>query len=202
MDVEVLSSDQVTHLISRQEGHYIDYKSKLIPPSGLTKPLSAFANADGGELLIGVEEPSKGVYVWDGFTRPEDANGHIQSLESYFPYGNDFNYEFLEDPNGKGIVLRIAVLKTRDIRKSSDGVIYIRRGAQSLPVTEDAKIRKLELAKGSSLAFGCDSRIGSPDDRERAPSLPTAGPRQVDGRARRLLRSTATPSPAFPLLCA
>jgi ATP-dependent DNA helicase RecG len=148
MNTEPVTRVQVEHLTSRQEGHFLDYKSKQIKPSKLTKTLSAFANADGGELLIGVEEPSEGVYVWDGFARTEDANGHVQHLEEFFPYGNDFIYEFLEDSDGKGIVLRISVLKTRDIRPASDNIVYIRRGAQSLPVIDDAKIRELQLAKG------------------------------------------------------
>lgn len=148
MEVEKLLRQQVAHLLARQEGHFLDNKSRFITPKKLTKSLSAFANADGGELMIGISESTKGLFIWEGFSKLEDANGHIQHLEEYFPYGADFNYEFLEHPDGLGIVLRIAVLKTRDIRKSSDGVIYVRRGAQSLPITDDDRIRELLLAKG------------------------------------------------------
>ncbi|MET0148970.1 MAG: RNA-binding domain-containing protein, partial [Acidimicrobiales bacterium] len=75
MDVSSISSEQAVHLLARSEGHFIDNKSIEIGPAKLTKALSAFANADGGELLVGIDEPTPGQFAWRGFARPEDANG-------------------------------------------------------------------------------------------------------------------------------
>ncbi len=84
MTESVITTDQVRALLAREEGHFLDYKSKEVSPAKLTKALNAFANADGGELMVGIRESSPGVFVWDGFNRIEDANGHIQHLEQSF----------------------------------------------------------------------------------------------------------------------
>jgi ATP-dependent DNA helicase RecG len=143
-----ISSAQAKYFLARGEGHFVDNKSRAISPGKLTKALSAFANADGGELLVGVTEVSKGSFEWDGFESVEGANGHIQHLEEHFPYGGDFTYEFLEARGLPGLVLRIQVFKTRDIRAASDGRSYIRRGAQSLPVDGDVALTNLRRSKG------------------------------------------------------
>ena len=53
-----ITAEEVAKLLARQEGHFLDMKGKRIAPAKLTRSISAFANADGGELLIGVEEDS------------------------------------------------------------------------------------------------------------------------------------------------
>lgn len=133
------------------ESHFFDIKSRDIAPGKLTKTLSAFANADGGELYIGVEEDKvKKTRTWRGFDSDEDANGHLQIFETLFPLGNDFQYEFVSMPGMAGKLLHVNVLKTQDIKYASDGVIYIRRGAQGLPVNNPDKIKLLEYDKGIS----------------------------------------------------
>lgn len=122
----------------------MDRKSRDIAPARLTKTLSAFANADGGELSIGIEDDGR----WRGFATPEDANGHIQALESLFPLGGDVHYEFLAADGEHGIVLHVVVLKTQGIKAASDGVAYLRRGAQNLPVDSPEGLERLRRDKG------------------------------------------------------
>ena len=50
----------------------------------------------------------------------------------------------------KGFVLQIDIAKTPDIRAASDGIAYVRRGAQSLPQTSADQIKRLEYSKGIS----------------------------------------------------
>jgi ATP-dependent DNA helicase RecG len=157
-----ISQEQADNLLSRDEGHFQDNKSTQIAPGRLTKGLSAFANADGGELFVGFSEPAPGVFTWDGLADIEDFNGHIQHLEETFPYSGDFQYEFLQCAAYAGVVFHITVLKTRDMRRASDGKYYIRRGAQSLPVTSDDQLRQLQRAKG--LISQEDETVGAPTD--------------------------------------
>lgn len=147
--VEKIDRPALNRLVKRGEGHFLDFKSKDIKPSKLTKTLSAFANADGGELYIGIEERSS-KFFWRGFDSVEDANGHIQAIESLFPFSSYFRYSFLQIDSLKTFVLQVDISKTPDIRKASDGIVYLRRGAQSLPQTDDAQIRRLEFSKGVS----------------------------------------------------
>ncbi|MFM9845854.1 MAG: ATP-binding protein [Hyphomicrobiaceae bacterium] len=111
--------------------------------------MSAFANADGGELFLGVEdEAPTPIERWNGFQNSEEANGHIQAFEQCFPLGNYFRYGFLQCEGLLGLLLHVEILKTPDIRAASDGRIYLRRGAQSLPQGSDAQIARLRLNKG------------------------------------------------------
>lgn len=150
IDVSEITDKQLQEVLSYTEGHFVDVKAREIKPAKLTRTISAFANADGGEVYIGIAEgitlpfPHK----WDGFSKPEDANGHIQIFEQLFPLGEDYIYTFLSHPDQTGLILQVIVRKTKAIVKASDGVPYIRRGAQNLPVDTPAKLAVLERNKG------------------------------------------------------
>jgi ATP-dependent DNA helicase RecG len=149
VEITTITAAQFAELIARGEGHFLDFKAKAVSPSKLTKALSAFANADGGELLIGVLD--SGAYAakrWSGFANVEEANGHIQTFEKFFPLGTYFKYQFLKSDPLPGLVLHVEILKTPDIRPASDGVIYLRRGAQSIPQTAEEEITRLRFNKG------------------------------------------------------
>lgn len=139
---------QRVKILQSQEDHFRDFKSKQIKPAKLTKSLSAFANADGGDLYIGIEEDKvNGIMLWRGFENIEEANGFIQIFEKLFPLGQEFSYEFLK-VSDSGLVLHINVHKTVDIKKASDNRVYIRRGAQNLPVDIEEDLRRLRMNKG------------------------------------------------------
>ena len=145
-----VSRDEVSRILDLDESHFIDVKSSAIAPSKLTRTLSAFANADGGELFIGVEENKHArKKTWQGFPSQEDANGHIQIFDKLFPLGEDFSYEFLVPPQPKnGLVLHVTVQKTREIKIASDGKPYIRRGAQNQPADAPDALARLQRNKG------------------------------------------------------
>jgi ATP-dependent DNA helicase RecG len=79
---------------------------------------------------------------------PEDANGHLQAFEPLYPLGNGYSYSFLRSPVEKGLVLKIDVEKSRDVKSASDGKVYIRRGAMNLPVDTDEALTRLKRNKG------------------------------------------------------
>jgi ATP-dependent DNA helicase RecG len=145
-----ITDKQLQEVLSFTEGHFSDVKAKEIKPSKLTRTISAFANADGGELYVGISEgatlpfPDK----WQGFADPEDANAHLQVFEELFPLGEDYSYSFLSHPSNTGVVLQAVVKKTRAVVRASGGIPYIRRGAQNLPVDTEAKLALLERNKG------------------------------------------------------
>lgn len=149
LSIQAVTHTQRERILALVEGHFADLKAKEIAPAKLTKTVSAFANADGGEVYIGVaEDKTTGQRTWEGFADPEAANGHIQAFEALFPLGRDFSYNFLSSVAAPGLVLQVLVHKTRDIKRATDGVPYLRRGAQSLPIDTPEKLRRLELDKG------------------------------------------------------
>ncbi len=147
IDTLRIDSDQGEQILNLREGHFCDKKAIEIKPSKLTKAISAFANADGGELFVGIDEES-GNFSWRGFADEEDANAHLAVFDSLFPLGYGFEYEFLESPELPGYVLHVIVHRSASISRASDGIAYLRRGAASNPVTTDAGIRALERDKG------------------------------------------------------
>ena len=153
MAIEVIeiTDEERDCILEEHEGHFLDLKSIDIRPARLTETLSAFANATGGELYVGIDEKVKGkksIREWRGFPNVEAANGHIQTIEEFFPIGRYCNWTFIQCKNSTGLILKIEVKKTREVKKASDGTAYLRRGAQNLPVNTPEKIRRLELNKG------------------------------------------------------
>ena len=66
------------------------------------------------------------------------------------PFEMYYDVEFLKHPTFNTYVLRITIFKTPSIVYTTDGKVYIRKGAQSLPVDTIEKLRRLELDKGIS----------------------------------------------------
>lgn len=149
VDVERISDSQAEKIIQTAEGQFSDVKAIEIPPAKLTKHISAFANTDGGDLYIGIDEDKQnGSRAWRGFENEEAANGHLQAFEELFPLGTDFQYEFLRCDSKPGFVMHAQVNKTHGIAYASNKIAYIRRGAQSLPADTAEKLKRLEYAKG------------------------------------------------------
>jgi ATP-dependent DNA helicase RecG len=149
-EIEITGGER-DRLLTLEEGHFADLKSTHVPPKKLAKTISAFANAAGGEVYVGIDEDeffgAKTRY-WRGFADQEAANGHLQSLEALFPLGAEFSYEFLRAPGSPGLVLHVSVQRTPQIARAHDKKVYVRRGAQNLEVTGEAAFNRLRLDKG------------------------------------------------------
>lgn len=148
-----INVEQFNTLSNLSEGHFQDAKGKRIKPAKLTKTVSAFANSSGGELYVGMEEVVDALgrrFVWRGFENEEAANGIIQTVEGLSPLGKHYEAVFLETEEAPGLVLQLTVFKSPDVLKASNGKVYIRRGAQNLPIEGDEAMQRLRLDKGLS----------------------------------------------------
>lgn len=155
-------------ILKLEEGHFSELKSIDIQPSKLTQTISAFANSDGGEIYIGVDEVgAQKERKWRGFPNVETANNHINVFEQLFPLGKDFDYTFLKCDVENGLVLQVQIQKTPDIKLATDGFPYIRRGAQKIRVADPAAMKRLEYTKGinsfesETIATGVDAVTNS-----------------------------------------
>jgi ATP-dependent DNA helicase RecG len=144
--VTELDFEEADRLLAAVEGHFKDNKSIEITPAKITRTVSAFANAEGGEILVGLDEDN-GVFSWRGFEDPEAANGLIATIEPLYPLGSGIVYEFLRSAERHGFVLRIDVPKSAEIRVATDGKAYVRRGAQNLQAVGEA-LERLRRTKG------------------------------------------------------
>lgn len=148
-DEEKINEKRVGELLNIEEDYFNDLKAKEIAPAKLSETVSAFANASGGDIFVGIREDLKNhTRQWDGFIHIEDANQIIQMLENLAALQNYYIITFLKHPIYNTYVLQITVLKALDIIYATNEKAYIRKNAQKLPVDTDEKMRRLELDKG------------------------------------------------------
>lgn len=150
MAIEI-SDEQKDVILQIEEGHFHDLKRKEIAPAKLSRSVSAMANAAGGELYVGVEEYERAgmkVRAWNGFVDAEAANPFLQMLHSVAPLADFIETVFLSHPSSVGQVLKIEIRKNSTLVGSTDGTVYLRKGAQNLPVPEGDAMERLRLDKG------------------------------------------------------
>lgn len=152
MQTRLVSEEEAYDLSIRDESHFFDRKAMAISGRGVQKIVVAFANADGGEVLIGIadnnDEPDPNKR-WQGATKIEDLNSHLQNIFEIKP-SVDLRYEFLKCESMAGYVLRVMVEKSQEVHKTTDDTVYQRYGAQSLPLKDPQKITDLSFAKGAT----------------------------------------------------
>jgi ATP-dependent DNA helicase RecG len=145
-----ISNQEYIGIASRDESHFFDVKAHAVGGRAIQKIAAAFSNADGGEIIIGIRDKA-GLLLnerWEGIADIEQLNGHIQALFEVRP-ALDVRYEFLKRDGIAGYALRVLVEKGTQVCSTADGTIYVRQGAQSLPVKEPERIQQLSFAKGA-----------------------------------------------------
>jgi ATP-dependent DNA helicase RecG len=147
-NTSIITTEQRNWILKYREGQLGDVKAVDISPGKLSETISALANADGGELWIGIDEDEKKRRSWRGFETDEDANAHIQILDKILQLGEGYSFEFLKHPASKGLVLHLEIAKMSAIIYATDGVAYIRRAGHNQQVTTDAMKLQLERNKG------------------------------------------------------
>lgn len=152
MNRKTLIEKDVLSLLTRDEDHFFDRKSLASSGKTVQKIAVAFANSDGGEFVVGVADVAEEVNPdrrWKGATQIEDFNSHLQALTEIKPPLQS-EYSILDSPGRDGLVLLVRVEKSAEVHQTADGTVYIRRGAQSLPLKEPQRILELQFAKGAA----------------------------------------------------
>lgn len=151
METKTISAADALLLAAKPEDHFFDRKAAEIKGTKLQKIAVAFANADGGEAHIGIadekDEPDP-AKRWNGAKNIEDYNQHIQALTEVQP-ALPMDITFLKADGKPHYVMRIQIEKSQSVHKTSDGTVYERKGAQSLPVNDPVRITALSFAKGA-----------------------------------------------------
>lgn len=150
VEVIHISNDQVRSLLELNEDHFNDVKSKRIGPAKLQETLVAFANSDGGDLYVGIEDKGEQGERIIGFEEPEEANPIVSVLlESTTPAIENLVWEFLS-VEGKGLVLHFSIPKSPKVHYTAAGDCFIRVNAQKIKIKGE-RVTQLGYSKGSEL---------------------------------------------------
>lgn len=140
---------QAASIMATQENYLNDIKARDIKPSKLSETISAFSNAAGGDVYVGIgEDKSTNTRSWLGFDDPEQANDIPHVLFQAHAFGNHVKFEFLSNKNLPGLVLHITIKKVKEIVKSSSGEVFVRVNAGKQKIDTPEKLKRLELDKG------------------------------------------------------
>lgn len=146
-----LTDEEILEFAKRDESHFFDNKSNSVGGNKIQKIATAFANADGGEFVVGIkdakEQPEPSLR-WEGVLAQEHLNFVFQNLHETSPQV-PHQAEFLRGPDGT-LSLRIYIEKSESVHRTADGTVYVRRSAQSLPLKRSDDIQALQYAKGES----------------------------------------------------
>lgn len=108
-----MSEQKILRLFEFEENYFIDFKAKEIAGSKLSHTISAFANASGGEIYVGIrEERELKIKHWEGFGSIEEYNHLIQILEDMAPISDFYTVTFLRHPTLLTYVMQISISKT------------------------------------------------------------------------------------------
>lgn len=140
--------DEEQKLLNTEEDHFFDIKSSKIKPNKLQESFVSFANSDGGDLWIGVEDKKYTGERIAGFASIEEANDIITTiLEKTQPAVENTDAEFI-DFGSRGFILHFSIPKSPKVHYCSDGDCYIRLNANKLKITGE-RVTQLGYAKGS-----------------------------------------------------
>ena len=152
MKTIIISDEEFATIANRDESHFFDIKQHAATGKSIQKAAAAFSNADGGELIIGIKDKGATQTLkerWEGIADIEQFNGQLQALFEIKP-ALDISYEFLKRETAGGYALRVLIEKGTQVSATPDGKIYLRQGAQSLPVKDPERVQQLSFAKGAS----------------------------------------------------
>jgi len=152
MKEKLLTEQDILDLSTRQEGHFYDRKAKEIDGKKIQKVSVAFANADGGDFIVGIKDDrdeADETKRWDGEVTKENLNKVFQNLMEIKP-SVPYQATFLKNPKNDTFALQITVEKSDKVHQTSDNSIYVRVSAQSIPLKDAQKIQELSFAKGET----------------------------------------------------
>ena len=144
--IELLREREVAYLVTEPEGQTLEYKSPRIHPRDLATTLVAFANADGGRLLIGIEDDGT-VSGVDPIADRDQVEGLLRAAYEYCVPSVQIEYQFA--PYRGRQILIIDVPVSPRIHSHNNGRVYLRVLDRDQPLSADETLR-VAFAKGQA----------------------------------------------------
>lgn len=142
-------------LLNTEEWQVFECKGASIKPAKLIETVVAFANTNGGTIVLGLEDPkrAKGNKRLLGINRNADNVSHILALitKEIEPPLIGFDHEELDIVNVDGDEDKLVLLKitkSDDVHSLKNGDTYTRKGNQNQKIGA-SEIMRLKYEKGS-----------------------------------------------------
>ncbi len=144
--IELLKEQDLEHLIAVPEGQTLERKSPRIHPRDLATTLIAFANADGGRLLIGVEDDGT-VSGLDPVADQEQAERLLRAAYEFCTPSVQIDYQFASCRGRQVLVIDVPV--SSRVHNHNNGRVYLRVLDRNQPLSADETLR-VAFAKGQA----------------------------------------------------
>ncbi len=147
---------ELRKLVARGEGQRLEFKRKAAFPDKIVRELIAFANTDGGLLLVGVDDDQS----IPGVKFPEEESLVIQKELKRYCRPALIYEETVIPVSGKRFVLQWLITKsdTRPHYYVTDGVktSFVRRGDQSIKASREMSeiMRRSKSPRGTRFTYG------------------------------------------------
>lgn len=143
----------VAELLARSESQHFDFKEHLEPSyyDKLAKHICAFANAEGGEIFIGVRNEPRyfiGLFgVGDEATAADYTNRLQQVIAKIKPRPIVAAPLFVPEPQSRQVGMLIVVSPGPATNYAANGKIYVRQDDKSVPISQYEADQRLRQAK-------------------------------------------------------
>lgn len=141
----------IEYMTQPRENKYYDRKSAQIKPSDLAPLISAFANAEGGTIVIGISDKTRRIEGINAYG-DEKINNFIAAPKDFCHPMPVYTEEFIDLTNDSGQPDRILLLhieaSMEDIVRTETEAVYLRIGDRSKELKGE-DLRNLEYAKGA-----------------------------------------------------
>lgn len=202
-----LNPSEVQYLCEKEESQFFDKKAFGIEAKKIQKLAVAFANSDGGEIIVGIKDDSDEPIAskrWQGRDSTEEYNSIIKALVELEP-SIPFRFSFhTKQGEVRNYILKIDVDKGTDVYYTADKKVYVRHGAQSMPYTSPIKILELSHAKGVTSAedlfvsnYPTDELLKSPYLIDFLEKLPIRSAKPIDFLLQENLINKESLNPTF-----
>ena len=149
IEKRAITNKELSILLLQEEGHFFDIKGKHIQPSKLQETFVAFANADGGEIYVGLEDKKNPGERINPFPLMEDCNQIISTLlEHTTPAVENVGVEFLSPETG-GHILHISIPKSPKVHYTASGDFFVRLNAEKIKIKGE-RVTSLAYSKGAA----------------------------------------------------
>jgi len=120
-----MTSEELKNIIGQPEGPTLEYKFTVPPPSVVARIIAAFANSEGGWLIIGIRESTSGVEIV-GLADDVPASAVIDSALARIRPRPEVNHDFVF--LDKKRLYAVEVKKTSVPVVTENQSIFVRRG--------------------------------------------------------------------------